>query len=218
MISHKYKCIFLHIPKTGGGSVEKLFTGGHIPCREIITELGFTETRHSKPDQLFALNTNFSEIWDKYRKFTFVRNPWERLWSYWKFHKNHAGLIPKFVGTFKDFILRLDPSIPPNFPRASGLEYPECTKAPPPMMLDWISVGGVVDPSIEVLRFEKYTSDLSKFLNSSKFTKKLLLKTLPHTHRTDKIDYTTKYGPVMRDRVAEIYTKDIEYFGYEFGE
>jgi hypothetical protein len=218
MISHEHKCIFLHIPKTGGGSVENLFTGAHIPCAPITTSLGFTERRHFTPDKLFAYNPNFSEIWDTYRKFTFVRNPWSRLWSYWQFHKNDENLIPAFITTFKDFILRLDPDIPPSFPETSGLKYPECTKAPPPLMLDWTSVNGVVDTSIEVLRFEKYTDEFSNFLNRSKHTKKLLFKTIPHTHLTPKIDYATKYGPVMRERVAEIYAKDIEYFGYKFGE
>jgi hypothetical protein len=218
MISHKHKCIFLHIPKTGGGSVEKLFTRSHLPCAPITTVLGFTERRHTNPDQLFELNPNLSEIWDTYRKFTFVRNPWDRLWSYWQFHKTHERLIPGFVKTFKDFILRLDPSIPPNFPGESGLEYPECTKAPPPLMLDWTSVNGVVDTSIEVLRFENYTGQLSTFLNGDELTKDLLFKTIPHTHSTPNIKYTTKYGPLMRERVAEIYAKDIEYFGYKFGE
>ena len=217
MISHDHKCIFLHIPKTGGGSIEKLFTGSHLPCRDVVTELGFTERRHTKPDQLFTLNPNWSEIWDTYRKFTFVRNPWARLWSYWQYHKDTGrNLIPEFVKTFKDFIFWMDPNMPPSFPRDTGLPYPDRTKAPPPLMLEWISVGGVVDTSIEVLRFEHYASELSNFLSASKLTKKLLLATIPHTHRTLSEDYKTQYGPVMRERVAEIYTKDIEYFGYTF--
>lgn len=66
-ISHKHKCIFFHVPKTGGSSIEALpmwdAWTGHFPrAAELGQSLG--------PAQ-----------WENYFKFAFVRNPWDRLVS-----------------------------------------------------------------------------------------------------------------------------------------
>ena len=69
MIDHKNKLIFLHIPRTGGHYIsEKL--GAYI----------INEKRHTLPD---FYKQRYGRIWDQYYKFTFVRNPWDRVVSAW---------------------------------------------------------------------------------------------------------------------------------------
>jgi chondroitin 4-sulfotransferase 11 len=92
MISHGHKCIFVHIPKTGGTSVEVALQG------------------HPEPDSIIhktALeykNQN-SDIWDDYFKFTIVRNPWDLMVSWWKWRmRNKKTTFPGFIKNQKNLI------------------------------------------------------------------------------------------------------------------
>jgi hypothetical protein len=72
-----YKCIFIHIPKCAGISVSmSLFgnlAGGHLKARDY---------------QLIYSKKEF----DSYFKFTFVRNPWDRILSAYMYFRNGVGL------------------------------------------------------------------------------------------------------------------------------
>ena len=76
VVSHKYKFIFVHVPKTSGSAFMTRFSplwkylgeddvvlGGHIPYDEI---------KFTYPNE-----------WQDYFKITFVRNPWDRMVSLW---------------------------------------------------------------------------------------------------------------------------------------
>ena len=65
MVSHQHKCIFVHIPKTAGTSIEML-----------INQTPFSGTTH----ELLKEHAN-SEYFEEYFKFTFVRNTFERVYS-----------------------------------------------------------------------------------------------------------------------------------------
>ena len=73
MISHSSKSIFVHIPKTGGSSVEEMF------FLQGDKRYGQGE-KHLKARQVKRLHHKY---WDDYLKFTIVRNPWDRIYSLW---------------------------------------------------------------------------------------------------------------------------------------
>lgn len=96
MISHKHKCIFIHIPKCAGTSIETAF--GIYP-RDISTKqnsmlFGWDNKnkiylQHATPQQLLDYKIISKEIWDSYYKFIVIRNPWQRAvssynWIYYK--------------------------------------------------------------------------------------------------------------------------------------
>ena len=71
MVSHEFKCIFIHIPKTGGTSVETLFGNekhNHDKRERIIEKIGMPS-------------------WKSYLKFSIVRNPWDRMVSAYSYVK-----------------------------------------------------------------------------------------------------------------------------------
>ena len=61
----EYKCIFVHVPRTGGVAIAKSLFGN----------LGGSHISISLYRKVF------SDVFDGYYKFTFVRNPWDRLVS-----------------------------------------------------------------------------------------------------------------------------------------
>lgn len=72
MINHINKFIFLHIPKTGGMSIGQT----------LYNLMGVTK----KYDGFRIHHDEFDEdIFRDYFVFTFVRNPWDRLYSQYKF-------------------------------------------------------------------------------------------------------------------------------------
>lgn len=76
MISHKYKCIFIHVPRTGGSSIETALAGRRVPFKEFRGEKHLTASNAKKL---------YSEYWDDYFTFTIVRNPWDRVVSHYNF-------------------------------------------------------------------------------------------------------------------------------------
>ena len=75
MISHKYKCIFIHIQRTAGSSVESWICKKHWWTFE-------PETKYILASQAKEL---YKDYWDEYFKFSIVRNPWDRMVSYLRF-------------------------------------------------------------------------------------------------------------------------------------
>ncbi|MDU8885473.1 sulfotransferase family 2 domain-containing protein [Yeosuana sp. MJ-SS3] len=82
MISHKYKCIFIHIPRTAGSSIEKWICGSDWWKID-------KQTKHLLASQAKSI---YQEYWDSYFKFSFVRNPWDRSVSCLK-HPEYFGIL-----------------------------------------------------------------------------------------------------------------------------
>lgn len=71
MISHKYRCIFIHIPRTAGTSIEHWIAGRDWWQIDPAS-------KHLLASQAKRL---YHRYWDEYFKFSFVRNPWDRMIS-----------------------------------------------------------------------------------------------------------------------------------------
>ena len=106
MVSHKYKCIFIHIPKTAGTSIERVFSHikddlprGRQDHRRIINIQKAiwppSRARYYPSDLAHYINQrtkgksrNFEfaskKQFDEYFKFTIVRNPWDRAYSWYR--------------------------------------------------------------------------------------------------------------------------------------
>jgi hypothetical protein len=69
MINHRYRCIFVHIPKTAGKSINRFFGMEWQKHKDLSRYAGELQP------QLFS----------SYFKFAIVRNPWDRILSDYNF-------------------------------------------------------------------------------------------------------------------------------------
>jgi len=190
---HKYKCVFVHIPKSAGTSIVDVLGGD-------------TVSRSHLPAYIYK--TADPERYDEYFKFTFVRNPWDRVvstYEYWKQGLDQTDgyyqkiLLDKY-GTFEKFVLEfLDKdTICLHFmlrPQYLYLyDYRE------KLLVDFVG------------RFENINDD------SNKIFKKLgINNTLKKINSSKRSNYQNYYiNQEMIDKVAFLYKKDIELFDYKF--
>jgi len=92
MISYKHKCIFVHIPKSGGSSINHQFLPIKVERKHLIgnyksrfqpIEWGLQHLRAS-----YILGEVGYDIFSKFFKFSFVRNPWDKLVSQYIYTKS----------------------------------------------------------------------------------------------------------------------------------
>ena len=99
----KYKCIYIHIPKTAGTSIlNKLNNGKNVPRNHAFWKEYYKRSPH---------------YYRKYFKFSFVRNPWDRAVSTYFYIKQSDAAITLInkkilrniyegeISTFEHFVL-----------------------------------------------------------------------------------------------------------------
>ena len=202
MISHTHKCIFVHIPKTGGTSVL------HSMPRKLKPFPHGWDRKFKKYRQHFTMSELLkhgyinSEQFSLYFKFAFVRNPWDRFLSEFAYRKRLHG--KSFPCGFKEFLINGQGD---TQRRAAIKQHirPQCE-----FVCDE-SENWLVD---FIGRFENFQEDFK--LACDKIG--LHTQELPRKNKSEHKHYTEYYNDETRQIVAEKYAKDIEYFGYEFGE
>ena len=100
VVCHTRKIIFIHIPKTAGSSIE------HLLRDEGRYELEFIGVRNGRSTHHYMgieLKMILKELYPKYYKFSFVRNPYDRIISeYFWCRIKDVGY--KFNKTFDEFL------------------------------------------------------------------------------------------------------------------
>ena len=199
LVSDSHKLVFVHIQKTGGDTVSALL-------RERIADLRSILARHA----FASRGMEYLDDWDEYFKFAFVRNPWDRLVSWYTmittFDKTGNELwwyVHDNSSTFEEFIHNCTGEVEVK----EGVSYSFAYN-----QLDYVTDehGNLLVDFIG--RLENLDEDLRKVFRRIG----LELETVPHLNRSDHRHYSTFYTPETEMIVRERFQRDIEYFGYEF--
>lgn len=194
MISHRYKFIFIHIPRTGGTSVESLLRDESC---ELLSNQWHPTVRHAPLNHLTLqemIDHGFVsvETLRSYFKFCFVRNPWDRAVS-------EAAYLGGILGG-DDLTAKLS------------------------RMLERDTYGNHIRPQVEFIdtshgvgvdfigRFETLQRDVDKVCAVLGLPRRRLSLRNGTAHRP----YWTCYDDVLRRKVEMKYACDIERFAYRF--
>ena len=95
MISQKHKTIFVHIPEAGGQSIETMFLDNEdlkwenrselLLRKKIANEKGPDRLAHLKASEYVNYNYISKSDFNSFYKFSFVRNPYKRVFSFYQF-------------------------------------------------------------------------------------------------------------------------------------
>jgi hypothetical protein len=202
-ISIPHKCIFVHIPKTGGTSMEyALGMHGNEKTigikkrsnRDLIQDCIFGQGQQHKAIEEIAKCR--PEIMNFF-KFSFVRNPWDKFVS--------AVLFSGPESQIEENISKND------FKKLSQRNFHDPSHFTPQHKFIYSHGKLAVD---FVGRFENLNKDFSKVCEKLSINKQL-------EHRMKvygKKHYTEYYDNEMIDFIAKEYQKDIELFNYKFGD
>jgi len=193
-ISDRYKCIFFHIPKTGGSSIRNVLfgngDGGHI----LSTSMEELET----------------EKFNEYFKFSFVRNPWDRVVSAF-YYLNTSELNPNILS----FRIKYIDKYNMNFKKfVKDFMNEESIKLSQHLLPQHLFVFKENTPNIDFIgKFENIQEDFNKICDIIGIDKTYL----SNDNKSDHDSYKDYYDEETKSIIAKIYEKDINYFNYIFG-
>ena len=211
-VSHELRCIYIHIARTAGTSIERalgLFHDWRIEnrtamfgliesadLRERVSVSGFLQ--HASAREVLALLP--SEC-TNYFSFSFVRNPWDRMVSIFHHKDPHMVMHAAAAGidiqslSFDQFLDRARSITHVHLlPQARFIcdERGRC-------LVDFLG------------RFECLEQDFAAVSARIRINVKL-----SRHNRSAHEEYRRYYNDERRRLVAELYREDIEAFGYEF--
>ena len=200
MIIEKYKTIFIHIPKNAGSSIKNYF------------KYSSSYNTHRTIDQIKQENP---EAYNSYRKFAIVRNPYDRMVS-WYFYlkkemeKEHlkgdwrwkSGEY--FASNFKEWV---------KYPM--GDHYPKWKISNTSNSKDLIKCNisllspqyAWIDDTVNILKYENISKDLNNFFEEQ--------IDIPIFNNSKHEYYLNYYDKDSLDIVYDRYKQDFDKFNYK---
>jgi chondroitin 4-sulfotransferase 11 len=201
IINHQHRFLFVHIQKTGGTSVTEAL--GQL---EGSQQLGYGHSMISSVE---------ASLYDGYFVFCFVRNPFERLVSWWNMmlhkgvHNDFSRYLLSRSSSFSEFLDCTEIIYEENpLERWTDQPYPKSIAF---NQLDYITVGDGRLALNFIGRFECLEADFRRA--SDAIGVKLVL---PHSNAFERGHYRDYYGPVETEKVRRLYKRDLDHFGYDF--
>ncbi|ECK7891618.1 alpha-2,3-sialyltransferase [Campylobacter coli] len=191
----KYKCIFIHVPKVAGSSIERVI---YQTDKWLVGHVKASDLRNFDKDKF-----------DSYFSFGFVRNPYDRVVSAYHYLKNDSpdpcdikwGRLHINNLTFEEFILSLQDE-----------EFKEEILSKNHFSFQYKYL---CDKNMNILvnfigKFEKLDNDFKKILNILRRKDSLV-----HINKSKHLNYRDYYNSQTYKIIREIYRDDFEIFDYD---
>jgi len=204
MISHKYKCIFIHIPRTAGTAIEKWICGEDWWYVE-------KETKHLLASQAKKI---YQPYWDRYFKFSFVRNPWDRMVSCLGAYEGYFKIAHDSffdIGGYKqEFGYPVTIENDYRFSKRSDVLREKHQ--------EYCVYLNILDEEMDFIgKFESLGKDIQYIKKKLKIEMDFPLKVKAGASKRSK-NYQEYYNEQSKKDVEDLFRKDIKKFGYQFHE
>lgn len=210
MLSTRYQCIYVRVSKAASSSIQQAFRQPNSIMdylKHILFERGEFDMKHH---DLAHYSKTYPDYFQEYYKFSFVRNPWGRIFSQYRYHRYNLK-SPEAQCSFEDWVKKcLEAYNSPEeylFGRNRHIFIRHITN-----QLDWFIVEGKLTMDF-IGRYESLNEDFDKICKSRSWN--LRLPRINTTKAEDE-DYIEHYTPELVDIVGQLHSKDLEEFGYRF--
>jgi len=180
MILKEEKIIFVHAPRTSGTSIEKSILNGKLVPDSM---------KHLRASQFQKM---FQKDWDKFYKFTIVRNPWDRVIS--MYHQPYFKQIGFLSGkTLKYFL--------DNYKPAPWEHGKQCSD--------------YADTDMDlVIKFEDRAVGLKTLFLDTQIKVDINIK--ERSTKREQKHYSEYYDNETKEVVSKMFSEDIKRYGYSF--
>jgi hypothetical protein len=196
------KIAFIHIPKTAGQSIEDLF---EFKCDNYH----YAGDHHNGYDFSHCTIKNMQSKIDvsNFFKFSFVRNPFDRLVSEFFFRPKNGVFFKRLKmkkHSFDDFVngvyqYKLSYDVNKSYDESHLYKQ-----------FDFIYIDNKI--SVDFLgRFENLKNDISTLKKKFNINKNII-----HKNKTNHYHYSSYYSTTTKSMVEKIYEKDLNTFNYYF--
>lgn len=200
IISDSHKLLFVHVQKTGGVTLTNLL-------KSQLDDVRSNDKRHVPLQRILTKEPDLADYWI----FGFVRNPWDRMVSWWSMIENWKAYSERkgidiedrwnefwrTSSTYRDF---------EQFVMEGTEAFPRLRR-----------------PQIDYLRTGTRTADFigrtERLDDDSRFALEhfgLSTEGLSHDNKSKRTGYRDYYNATTRAKVAELFAKDVRTFDYEF--
>ena len=216
-IHHNLKTIHIHIPKTGGTSVnETIFNKKELDIKKVNKKIFygnlihvnnyFYELDHST---INFLKKNHNNYFKSYFKFCYVRNPYSRIVSEYLFCKEKFSRFITNTNTFEDFVLELKEKFN-NVMENIELNHWLVSHYIPQYYFIYDNNNKCCIDYIG--RFEKINSYWKQIAKRIKIKKNLKRSNVKSSF---KYDWRTFYNEDLKNIIYDLYKIDFKTFNYE---
>ena len=190
MINNKHNFIFIHIPKTAGTSIESVFgkcRAKHKTIKKTLRDIPQGKTH------------------EDYFKFTFIRNPWDRIVSLYEYLKREAIQADKAFLDFHEWVVTV------VCKRHSERRNMNNERRHFATYCDWLEPSNIGD-TFYIGRFENLQESFDIICDKIGHDQ----VKLPHKLKSKRVHYTDYYDKSIEELVYNKYRDDIDKFNYKY--
>ncbi|MEY4769208.1 MAG: hypothetical protein RL637_1847 [Pseudomonadota bacterium] len=216
LISHRYQIIFVHIQRTGGNSIRQLLNQADPDViQQLPLNSGINRFKHCYISDIHSAIDE--DIFNRYTKFSIVRNPFDRLFSWYSMFKHRtiakseiAGGVARTVDLGNAVEMAVEPYLE-SFEQFVSMPNQGLLQRFYINQSDYLTINNQIAVDV-ILRFEQLEKDFQLFMQCLHYD-----LTLPMVNQSIRdMDYQKAYSIATQQLVTHRFHRDLTYFGYQF--